>query len=217
VFDIDKDIPGWMSIKELFILSSLANMCPVNGSILEIGCFLGRSTTALYKGKHTSVQLDVVDHFQKGEHAYYNKNKYKKYPLRPIPGDLKIYNEAIKIIKTHGWEEAFKFCVGEEIYNSLNVYPITSKEFKKNKSYDLVFIDGSHLYEDIFHDIKKYSGNNTLLIGDDFNFYYPDVSKAINVLRNNRTLWVFENTKLWALIPKLGHWKDKFNSKMFLL
>lgn len=216
MFDIDKDIPGWMSIKELFILSSLANMCPENESILEIGCFLGRSTTALYKGKRPSVQLDVVDHFQRAElHEQYFK-KTNNYPWRPTVGNLEIYNDAVKIANKHGWEEAFKFCVGEEIYNNLNIHPTTSREFNNFKSYNLVFIDGSHLYEDIFHDIKKYSGSHTLLIGDDFDFYYPDISKAINVLRNYRTLWVFENTKLWALIPKLGHWKDKFNSKMFL-
>jgi hypothetical protein len=210
------DIPGWMNERELKILSTLAGYVPENGSILEIGCFLGSSTTALYRGKHSSVSLDVVDCFQ-GLGA-------KPLLLKPFEelffylGDPDIYYKARDIAVKEGWQQAFKFCVGEEIYNNINLFPTTSNEFVKNKTYNLTFIDADHTLQSVLQDIKKFDSDTELLIGDDFHNWYNGVAVALNQTRNTRTLIVFEGTKLWAFVPKSGYWRDVFknNNMLFL-
>ena len=116
------------------------------------------------------------------------------------------------------WHQAFKYCIGDDMYNNISVYPTTSKEFIKNKTYNLTFIDASHTEEDVTFDINKYISNTDLLLGDDYHPWYNGVPIALNQTRNNRTLIVFENTKLWALIPKAGYWREIFknNNLLFL-
>lgn len=206
----DTTIPGWMYPKELHILSILAGFVPENGSILEIGCFLGSSTTALYRGKHPSVKMDIVDSFKMK-----NSEKFFDLPIEKMSfasGSIDIFNSAKEIARKSSWQEAFKFCIGEEMYNELNVYPVLTQTFNKTKTYDLTFIDGSHEFEDVLHDIEKFQSDNDLVIGDDFSRPYPDVASAVNLARKRKTLIVFENSKLWALVPNQGYWRDVFKT-----
>ena len=212
----DITIPGWMHEKELKILSTLAEYVPNNGSILEIGCFLGSSTTALYRGKHATVTLDVIDSFRGFRNSELIDKPIEK--LHFTAGSSEKYYAARQIAIESNWQEAFKFCVGDEMYNNINVFPTESTSFEKNKTYNLTFIDASHTYEDVVHDIMKYKSDGDLLIGDDFHPWYNGVPLALNQTRDKKTLIVFENTKMWALIPKSGYWRDVFknNNLLFL-
>ena len=210
------NIPGWMHEKELMILSTLAGYVPDNGSILEIGCFLGSSTTALYRGKNSSVSMDVVDNFRIDARPSIINVEFEKLYFAPC--DPTMYANAREIAKATGWHDAFRFCIGEEMYDNINVYPTSSKDFEKVKQYDLTFIDASHTLLDVIHDIKKYESDTGLLLGDDFHTSFNGVVVALNQTRQNKTLIVFENTKLWALVPKRGYWRDVFknNNLLFL-
>ena len=213
---LDITIPSWMYPRELHILSTLAGFVPENGSILEVGCFLGGSTAALYKGKKPSVSLDVVDSFKmvNSEKFFYLSIEQMNF----VSGSIDMFNSAKEIAKTSDWHEAFKFCIGDEIYNNLNVYPMLSKDFEKSKTYNLTFIDASHTYDDMIYDIEKFRSDSELLIGDDFYSKYPGVATALSEARQAKTLIVFENTKLWALVPKQGYWREVFknNNMLFL-
>ena len=208
------DIPGWMNEKELTILHTLAGFVPENGSILEIGSFLGLSTTALYRGKLNSVSLDIVDNF-----STLNPKNFKnmKFSLRHATeyGDFEKINE---IVTEQGWEAGFKYCIGEEMYNNITVEVISSEVYNKSKKFNLTFIDGSHVYESVQHDIIKYTTDDDLLMGDDYAKLFPGVLLSVGQNRNARTLIVFEKTKLWALVPKTGYWRDVFknNNLLFL-
>jgi predicted O-methyltransferase YrrM len=210
------NIPGWMHEKELKILSTLAGYVPDNGSILEIGCFLGSSTTALYRGKHSSVTMDVVDNFRIDNEPLLVNIEFEKLQL--ALGDRTMYDSAREIAKTTGWHDAFRFCIGEEMYDNINVHPTSSKDFEKVKHYDLTFIDASHTLIDVTHDIEKYNSGTGLLLGDDFHSFFNGVVVALNQTRKHRTLIVFEGTKLWAIVPKKGYWRDVFknNNLLFL-
>jgi hypothetical protein len=202
----NNDIPGLINEKELMILSSLAGYVPENGSILEIGCFLGRSTTALYMGKHDSVSLDVVDKF--------------KDPFNSIPsqGNLSVFEEAKHIALTSNWHDAFKFSIGNDMYSNINVFEMESKDFEKTKNYNLTFIDGSHTFENVRNELDKFLSADQLVVGDDFLPSFPGVTIALSLVRTGQTLIVFENTKLWALVPKEGYWREVFknNNLLFL-
>lgn len=213
----ETDIPGWMTPNDLRILYQLSKYVSVNGSILEIGCFLGRSTSALYKGKHSSVSLEVVDPFE-DICTWSDFNEIPNFTTSNCIGNEKLYNVAMYIAKTKNWLEAFRFCIRDSMYNNIDVYKGTSQTHPLEKNYDLVFIDGAHSYEGVSYDIIKYSSLNTLIVGDDFNSLHPGVSKAINELREHRTLIVFSSSKLWVLVPMIGYWKNVFknNNLIFL-
>ncbi len=211
------EIPGWMTHQDLNILTELAKHVPKNGSILEIGCFLGRSTTALYNGKDSSVSLEVIDPFE-DICSWSGFKEIPSFTKANCSGSETLYNIAIHIAQRKNWLESFRFCIGDTIYNKLDVYRGTSKNHIIEKEYDFVFIDGSHSHEDVKHDIVKYSSDTTLIVGDDFINTHPGVSQAINESRNYRTLVVFNESKLWVLIPRLGYWSDMFkNSDLSLL
>lgn len=212
---MNKNIPGWMNEKELLILSTLAGHVPDHGSILEIGCFLGSSTTALYDGKKSTVSVDVVDCFKGFSRPELVEKSFKDLFL---VGKEEFYYRARTVAIEQGWEQAFKYCIGDAMYNNISIYSTTSKEFIKSKSYDLTYIDASHTEEDVTFDINKYISTTDLLIGDDYYPWYNGVPIALNQTRDERTLIVFENTKLWALIPKIGYWRDVFknNNLLFL-
>ena len=211
------NIPGWMVEKELVILSTIASHVPDNGSILEVGSFLGRSTTAFYKGKKQNVSLDVVDTFLCYP-TFLKPELNLTFEKVLLDGNQEMYYTARDIAAKTGWLDAFKYCVGEDMFNNINIHKTSSTNFNKEKTYNLTFIDASHTFENVLSDIKKFTHNNNLLMGDDFNPLYPGVSQALSLTRDKRTLIVFEDTKLWALVPKSGHWRDVFknNNLVFL-
>ena len=203
------DIPGWMTEYDLRILTMIAERVPKNGSILEIGCFFGRSTTALYNGKDSSVSLEVIDPFE-DMRIWAGFKEMPNFTKANCFGSESLYNVAMHIAQRKNWLESFRFCIGNTMYNNLEVYQGTSENHPKVKDYDLVFIDGAHSYEGVKHDIMKYSSDTTLIVGDDFNNIHPGVSQAINELREYRSLIGFGESKIWALIPRSGYWYDLF-------
>jgi hypothetical protein len=218
------DVPGWMTDADLNVLYKLASMVPESGSILEVGCFLGRSTSALYSGKHSSVTLTVVDTFQK--HTGYDTD-YDIFKERvnsigesyvDAYGSKELYNMARAIAgKEDSWLNGFKLCIGEEMYNSLYVNKTKFDNFDtRNSNYNLAFIDASHLKQDAVNDISRFvSNNNTLIVGDDFDPKYISgvISAIVEVRRANKHLLIVpENSKLWILVPREGYWKEQFRN-----
>jgi precorrin-6B methylase 2 len=203
------DIPGWMTEYDLRILTMLADHVPKNGSILEIGCFLGRSTTALYNGKDSSVSLEVIDPFE-DMRTWAGFKEIPTFEKSSCKGNEFVYKVAIHIAQSISWLEAFRYCIGRTRFEQVQLFKGTSENHPKVKDYDLVFIDGAHSYEGVKHDIMKYSSDTTLIVGDDFINTHPGVSQAINELREYRSLIGFGESKLWALIPRSGYWYDLF-------
>lgn len=203
----NKDIPGWMSIQDLNILQTLAGYVPENGSILEIGCFLGRSTTALYAGKHDSVKLEVVDTFE------YNET-YSIFSGQDLNGDMELFLKVARLArKENSWKKSFEFCVGDEICNSIDIHETSSENFISNKVLDMVFIDADHTTDAVVKDITKFINTNTLIVGDDYNPKWSNsVPVATALVRGDysHTLVVPAFSKIWFMIPPIGFWKDIF-------
>ena len=104
------DIPGWMGVRDLQILKQIASHVPENGNILEVGCFLGRSTYALHDGKPASARIEVVDTFIISK--LYSLDVGKS----DIQGSRQLIDEAINIASKNGsWLESFKHCVTPEV------------------------------------------------------------------------------------------------------
>jgi hypothetical protein len=222
-------IPGWMTQADLTVLHRLASLVPDSGSILEIGCFLGRSTDALFRGKQTSVKMTVVDSFQ--THDGYSPDE-DIFALRENAsgekyidafGDKELYNAAAELTKLNGnWLEGFKYCVGKDIIEGIELHQSYSADFKlDDNGYDLAFIDASHKVEDTKADIAKFMSNQrTLIVGDDFDARHYGVAQAILETRRpsakeigaKRLLIVPEGSKIWMLVPIVGYWKEQFRN-----
>jgi len=157
------NIQGWMSKYEI---EYMYNTCISKETykyntpqILEIGCWLGRTTVHLAQAG----MVQVVDTF-KGS----NEDAHKEI-LKDKPEDW-LYSEFIKNIQN------------KNLYD-IKIFKGTSDEFfAQNKSkYKVILIDGSHEKEtakrDILNSINVIENNGYIFI-DDIN--WSDVKEAVN-------------------------------------
>ena len=190
-----------MSLRDLEILSYLSSCVPDNGNILELGPFLGRSTSALVKHKKENVSLEVVDTFS-------------GFPLdmeyNDLMGDRELYEQLRALAKDTGsWLEPFKKCQSTDIQN-INIHACSTKEFKIKKWYDMTFVDTEHTFNSVMHDVGKFISASSLILGDDFVPWWSDISKALTNFhyRSYRTLVVPRGSKIWILVPKNSYWES---------
>ena len=152
------------------LLFNLAYMQDLKGDVIEIGCYLGKSTFFLGNAVKLSGngKLFAIDHF-KG-----NKNKEHIY---------KINKEDLSDLKGKFLEHINKFEL--EGYVNLIDKPSheASKEIKDN-SVRLIFIDGDHSGEDLLNDIvsyKKKLKKNSIIIFNDYNQEkFPELVDVVN-------------------------------------
>jgi len=138
-------------------------------AIMEIGAFLGKSTTYM-TNQLTKHNLDV--------HFYVLDLWDKKYcsSIDSVRNSLTIddlYPTFFNNITTHG--------------NLKCIIPLQgkSKDILQclRRSFKFIFIDGSHVYEDVYADIqrcKELVHENGILAGDDYQ--HPDVKRAVDEL-----------------------------------
>lgn len=150
-------IEGWMDPKELFWL---ANEAKKRTRIIEVGCWMGRSTRAL--ADHTAGMVMAVDTWKGSEEH--------QSALADKPTDW-LYGQFLANM------------------NGLNnVFPIrkssveAAEMFKRNglKDFDMVFIDASHDYENVKADIEAWRPlvmAGGIMCGHDRG--YPPVTKAV--------------------------------------
>jgi predicted O-methyltransferase YrrM len=197
---MNEKIPGWMFERDLEVLSYLASCVPDHGSMLEIGPFLGRSTSALVDSKKDTVSLDVVDTFT-------GIPTNKEY--QDIQGDKDFFDRLRNVAQETGdWEQSFRICQESNI-QKMNVFKTSSQSFEIRKQYDLSFIDSEHDFVSVSADIKKFINTTGILVGDDYVPRWPDVARAVNIfqLRYYRTLVVPRGSKIWVLVPEMEYWK----------
>ena len=163
-------IGGWLSNIEGELLYTLARNCLGNGVIVEIGSWKGKSTSWLGIGSEDG-------------------NKIKVYAIDPHTGskEHKLYSDV--------WTfDTFKKNIKEVGVENI-VIPIvkTSKEAAKdfNLPVELIFIDGSHEYEDVKLD---------------FDLWFPKLIKG--------GVMAFHDTIDWAA-PKKVVEEFLYNKKYF--
>jgi hypothetical protein len=212
----NNQIPGWMGETDLKVLSTLAENVVENGNILEIGSFLGRSTSAFFYSKHPSVSLTVVDSFEINDRYNIFMNNY--FRLSQMQGNEELFLSAQNTIKSYNsFFEGFKHCLGEEICSQIDINVTDTKNYVPNKKFDMVFIDGDHSFEEVTRDILKYSDDDTLIVGDDFHPEFVAVARSLAAIRrlHPRTLIVPENAKVWIMVPPSGRWNKLFRENNF--
>lgn len=147
-------IEGWMAPDELACLEGLAKL---STSVVEVGSWKGRSTRALL----SNCPGDV----------------YAVDTWGGCPEDPATIEEA----KSKDILAEFMKNVGN--FPNLKVKKMTSLEAAAEiESVDMIFLDGSHQYEDVVADIKAWLPKaKKIICGHDYT-YYPGVKKAVDEL-----------------------------------
>ena len=146
-------IEGWMTDEELNFLYELSKKYD---TIAEIGSWKGRSTNALCSGSKGTIT--AIDHF---EGSASDKDK--------THGAIGVYEE---------------FTRNTKYFKNLNVVKKSGdkavKDFK-DKSFDMVFIDAGHTYDEVKKDIDNWMPKTKkILCGHDYSEKWPDVMKAVD-------------------------------------
>ncbi len=152
---VEEGIPGWMSPVEQEALRGFAGKAE---SIVEVGCWKGRSTKTLLDYCEGTVY--AVDHFS-------GTDSDLSSDLASV--DLNIYDEFMKNV---GHRKNLKVLKG----NSVDI----AKEFNGTKV-DMVFIDAGHTYEECKEDIEAWLPKcKKIICGHDYVEGHAGVMKAVN-------------------------------------
>ena len=147
----DNDIEGWVRPIELGWLYTTAQRM---SNVVEVGSWKGKSTDALLAGCKGTVW--AVDHFNgsKSERNSFHKEAMEKDISKIFLENVGHYQN-LKLLKMDSLEAAKRF---------------------KDKSVDMVFIDGGHEYEEVKADIEAWLPKTRKLIcGHDYN---GDIKRA---------------------------------------
>jgi len=164
-------VPGWMTPKELHWLALQATK---HRAIVEVGCWMGRSTTAL--AMHTTGVVYAVDTWE---------------------GTPAEHSEIMKSLTPENLFKAFQHhTAGLSNIEAIKRPSIeTAKDFKQ---VDMVFIDAAHDYDNAKADIEAWREKvkpGGLLCGHDYE-YSEGVKRAVTELLPGAV--VVPGTDIWA-------------------
>ena len=148
------NIPGWFNYSESY--DRIVDTIEDNGKIVEIGSFLGRSTsylaTSLFNAGKENVKIYSVD-------TYAGSSEH---------GSLKIPKDFLPMFK-----ENLKFFIGREMVVPLqgrSDSPDILNRFK-DEEIDFIMVDGAHEHEAVVDDITNWWPKlkpDGIMFGDDF-------------------------------------------------
>jgi predicted O-methyltransferase YrrM len=204
-----KDIPGWSPIDQLYTLFNLVYLtADLEGSIVEVGSWCGRSTLVLATAAQLigNTKVFCIDLFPEkndwkknkdgsysfavkiGDQTYsaFNNHSVWKEPFekdiapiyRKYNGIFDAFNETISRSNLQNWVKAYKG-------NSTLFASSVDKNFKCK----LVFIDGDHDYHAVSQDIKNletYLVEGGWICFDDAFSHYDGVTQAVeeHIIKN---------------------------------
>lgn len=163
----DNNIPGWTNELEL---NWLFETSQTMDSILEIGSWKGRSAHALLSGCQGRVW--AVDHFQgsRGEEEIHKEAREKDI-FQEFLSNLSHFKN-LKVLKMPSLKAAQGF---------------------KDKSLDMIFIDGGHLYPEVKADILAWLPKaKKLICGHDYNYFSVKqaVDEILGKVETVQSIWI---------------------------
>jgi MMP 1-O-methyltransferase len=156
--DLFNHVEGFLSLPEAELLYRLASVIPADGIIVEIGSYRGRSTICLALGaKVNSALVYAID----------PHDAYEAEGTHYSAADCQAYYENIA-----------HYGVGD-VVRTINL-PSTAW---LGYASDLLFIDGSHRYEDVEWEFRNFSRRvqpHGLIAMHDTAGFHPGVTQALN-------------------------------------
>lgn len=155
---MNKEIPGWFPAENRDTLEKLIAKHNVK-SVVEIGTFVGLSTAWFAERVERVITIDPFDALTRIDYLNDEMKKHAEDQYQSFLNFTKEYKN-IEAIKMTSLEAA-------DLHRSLFA--------------DLIYIDGSHKYQDVKDDIDAwYPRANAVLCGDDYTEAWPEVRKAVD-------------------------------------
>ena len=182
------------------VYDEISGKLPDNSNIVELGCYLGRSTYYLIqklKEKELKFNLDVVDVFERNSST----------------DGSSIYHD--KFLDTFKNNMGSDLCYIKNIHKSLTN---NAANFYEDNSLDFIYVDASHKEEDVSNDIllwfpKLKSGG--IMAGDDWQ--KPGVRNAVVkvILNDAKTKKCHPHSQQWSKY-KYDYFEQKYYNQWMI-
>jgi len=156
------DIQGWFSHNDCKAYTFLIENSPEDASFVEVGSWLGRSSSFLLDNKKDTQTVTCVDTWKGSVNELATNHK--------LATQTDIF-------------EIFKQNLGDRDYTAIRLPSVEAAEQFEDGSLDVVFIDAEHTYEAVKADIAAWRPKvkkGGYLAGHDYNRHWIGVVNAVN-------------------------------------
>ena len=201
--------------------SSMVKRFPSNSHFVEVGCFLGKSTSYMcveIANSNKKIQFDVIDHWDatllpvKGDDSEFEDTtgagfiipESTRQMFKKAEATLQHYQD-IPAIQENKFYEAFldnmKDLIDLGLCNPIKSLSVNAAKLYEDKSLDFVLIDGAHDYTSVCNDIEAWlpkvkSGG--VLAGDDWP--YPGIQAAVRKkLEGKYSIEIIWDQNIWKV------------------
>lgn len=178
------DLYGWFPQENADTLAKLIKEHNIK-TVIEIGCFLGLSTKFFVEQGCTVISIDTFEGSKDLNGSQAVKDR--------LPN---LYEQFLFNLKELGIEDKVKVMrmTSSKAYQEMHDYAHEHGLLTDDLSADLVFIDGSHEYDDVRVDISLWNKMaDKIICGDDYTDVHPGVKRAVDELlpeaNKNQRLW----------------------------
>jgi predicted O-methyltransferase YrrM len=182
------DIPGYLTDGDLLAMSTLCELMPKSGILVEVGSFLGKSSTEWAKNFLTlnkKYRIICIDSYNTRIDILHQLIKVAEFDLPPGNDQLEIF--------THYTKEY------------PNIFPLQAffdKEFQFNEKVDFIFEDSDHTLETLTYALPFWWGrlrDGGILSGHDYTL--RPVSTAVNTFAalNELEVKTFNQSSIWYI------------------
>lgn len=198
-----ESIDGWLTEPEINLLYTLAKKCTGKGTIVEIGTWKGKSTVCLAYGCKAGkkIKITTIDPHTGG---VYERDLYREpiWTFEEFKNNIKKANLSDLII--------------DKVASSVEV----AKSWKQ--PVELLWIDGSHLYEDIKKDFEMWLpyvvNGGIVAIHDTINIEGPRRAaiEEMYLSKNFKDLGIVDSITFATKVKKNSS-KDRLRNRFILL
>lgn len=155
-------IEGWFSPQDCEGYKFLLNECPDDGTFVEVGSWLGKSSSFLIDNKKPSQKIICIDTWKGSQN------------------ELHTHHRLATLVDIF---EIFKENLGDRDYSSIRLPSVEAAKTFDNDSLDVVFIDAEHTYEALKNDINAWLPKvkqGGYIAGHDYSSGWPGVVRAVH-------------------------------------
>ena len=196
---LPKKLYGWQS--EHAIFAKVIEMVKPS-VIIEVGTWVGASAIHMAKEckkRNLSTKIYCVDTWLGAEEFWTRFAHTEERSLCLKNGYPTIYYQFLSNVVHEGMQDV--------ILPFPNTSTAGAKYFQfKNIKADLIYVDGSHLEEDVYSDMKNYYpilNDGGIIFGDDYTPYWDSVRRAVSRFCNDFSLKFFVEDEKWWIVKNV--------------
>ena len=171
-------IPGWFPKENRERLTRLIEAHNVK-TVIEVGCFMGKST--VFFAKDMGCDVMAIDTFEAHKLGYLNQAQ------KILAKDQHHQHQIlVKILEENGVKDKVTIVQATSLMAAAWM-----------PQADLIYIDGSHKYEDVRRDLAAWFPQASKVVcGDDYTDGWPGVKQAVDeagrFINKDQRLWFYE-------------------------